>query len=83
MTGKRHFSEWIRLATRHDAMEGAGCGFNQALGEVESLVHGHVHDVDGASIGIGALETIIKVYFIIGPIHVLHNRLYKSCLTVL
>ena len=34
-------------------------------------------------VGIGALETIIKVYFIIGPIHVLDNRLYKSCLTVL
>ena len=36
-----------------------------------------------ATVGIGALETIIKIYFIIGPIHVLDNRLYKSCLTVL
>ena len=39
--------------------------------------------VDGEVVGIGALETIIMVYFIIGPIHVLDNRLYKSCLTVL
>ena len=37
----------------------------------------------GRTVGIGSLETIIKVYFIIGPIHVLDNHLYKSCLTVL